>query len=58
MSSSGCLRKGSEHLVALERDLMPLIAVKKPFHRISYDEAVEKLQGRRFADRMGHGPGW
>ncbi|MCX6831271.1 MAG: asparagine--tRNA ligase [candidate division Zixibacteria bacterium] len=39
------LDKASEHLVALERDLMPLLSVKKPFHRISYDEAVPKLQG-------------
>ena len=38
------LEKASDHLVALERDVMKLIAVKKPFFRISYDEAVERLQ--------------
>ncbi|MGB5106134.1 MAG: asparagine--tRNA ligase [Candidatus Zixiibacteriota bacterium] len=38
------LEKASDHLVALERDVMKLIAVKKPFYRISYDEAVERLQ--------------
>ncbi len=38
------LDKCSDHLVELQRDLMPLISVKKPFYRVSYDEAVQKLQ--------------
>ncbi len=38
------LEKAGDHLMALDRDIMKLIAVKKPFYRISYDEAVERLQ--------------
>lgn len=38
------LERASDHLVALERDVMKLISVKKPFYRISYDEAIERLQ--------------
>lgn len=33
-------------LKALERDISPLQQVKKPFPRISYDEAVKKLNSR------------
>lgn len=38
------LEKCSDHLMELGRDLMSLIAIKKPFYRLSYDEAVEKLR--------------
>jgi asparaginyl-tRNA synthetase len=38
------MEKASDHLVELERDVMQLMAIKKPFYRISYDEAVMKLQ--------------
>lgn len=38
------LEKASDHLQELERDLDQLKAIKKPFYRISYDEAVEKLR--------------
>ncbi len=37
------LDKASDHLVELERDVMQLMAIKKPFYRLSYDEAIEKL---------------
>jgi asparaginyl-tRNA synthetase len=38
------LEKCQEELKELERDISPLEKVKKPFYRISYDEAVEKLK--------------
>src|ERR1700731_897123 len=34
-----------EDLKALERDVSKLEAVRAPFHRMSYDDAVKKLQG-------------
>jgi len=38
------LEKCSEELKKLERDTKPLESIKRPFYRISYDEAVRKLQ--------------
>ena len=37
------LREGREHLEALDRDISKLENVKKPFPRISYNEACEQL---------------
>jgi asparaginyl-tRNA synthetase len=37
------LQHGREHLLTLERDLSKLENVQKPFVRMSYDEACEKL---------------
>ncbi len=44
------LDKAFPHLETLERDISKLAAVKKPFPRISYDEAVEKLQASGESD--------
>jgi asparaginyl-tRNA synthetase len=41
-----CLARREAELVELERDLAKLASVKAPFHRISYTEAVNILQGR------------
>jgi len=38
------LRKSRRDLESLERDISKLEMVKKPFPRVSYDEAVKKLQ--------------
>ena len=38
------VEKHREDLKLLERDVAPLELVQKPFHRISYTEAVEKLR--------------
>jgi len=40
-----CLERRRAELTELERDLAPLEAVRPPFPRISYTEAVEKLKG-------------
>jgi asparaginyl-tRNA synthetase len=40
------LEKRGEELKALERDVSRLEAVKAPFHRMTYDEAVVKLQSK------------
>src|SRR5437762_4405433 len=40
------LEKRGEDLKALERDVSKLEAVKAPFHRMTYDEAVVKLQSK------------
>src|SRR5258708_36113905 len=40
------LENRKEELKVLERDTSKLEAVKAPFHRMSYDEAVVKLQGK------------
>jgi asparaginyl-tRNA synthetase len=40
------LEKRKPELAALERDTSKLEAVKTPFHRISYHEAVELLRGK------------
>jgi asparaginyl-tRNA synthetase len=39
-----CLVRRREELDVLERDVGPLEQVKRPFHRISYTDAVEKLR--------------
>lgn len=38
------LANRQEELKALERDITKLVAIKAPFHRMSYDDAVKKLQ--------------
>jgi asparaginyl-tRNA synthetase len=40
------LENRGEELKALERDVSKLEAVKAPFHRMTYDEAVAKLQSK------------
>jgi asparaginyl-tRNA synthetase len=40
------LETRQEELKALERDTSKLEAIKAPFHRMSYDDAVKKLQAR------------
>ncbi|MBX9601593.1 MAG: asparagine--tRNA ligase [Bryobacteraceae bacterium] len=40
------LENRREELKALERDVAKLEAVKAPFHRMSYDDAVKLLQGK------------
>ena len=40
-------------LVELDRDTKPLESVQAPFHRISYTDAVTKLQGKGSAIRWG-----
>ncbi len=40
------LENRREELKTLERDVTKLEAIKTPFHRMSYDEAVVKLQGK------------
>jgi asparaginyl-tRNA synthetase len=40
-----CLDRRSEDLAELERDTAPLERVAPPFHRISYSDAIGKLQG-------------
>ena len=39
-----CLERRKPELLELERDLAPLEAVRPPFPRVSYTEAVEKLK--------------
>jgi asparaginyl-tRNA synthetase len=39
-----CLERRKPELLELERDLAPLEAVRAPFPRVSYTEAVEKLK--------------
>ena len=50
---SRVLDKRARELKALERDTSKLESVKRPFPRITYDEAVDKLQRGRPAVRMG-----
>ncbi|MEX0690312.1 MAG: asparagine--tRNA ligase [Gemmatimonadales bacterium] len=40
-----CLERRAEELKELERDTAPLERVQAPFHRITYTDAVAKLQG-------------
>ena len=42
-----------EELKVLERDVSKLEAIQAPFHRMSYDEAVKKLQVQGQRDSMG-----
>lgn len=39
-----CLKTNMKELLLLERDITKLEKIRRPFHRISYDEAVEWLQ--------------
>lgn len=54
---SWVLEKSKADLEVLERDLAPLMTVKPPFPRLSYDEAVEKLKTLgsdiKFGDDLG-----
>ena len=47
------LKNKAEELKVLERDTSKLANVRKPFPRISYDEAVEILQEKGQRDRVG-----
>jgi asparaginyl-tRNA synthetase len=47
------LENRGEELKALERDVSKLEAVKAPFHRMTYDEAVVKLQSKGSEIRWG-----
>jgi len=47
------LDRRRRELIVLERDLGKLEAVKKPFPRISYDEAVRALQGKGLPIQWG-----
>ena len=44
--SAACWRSGETELKVLERDTSKLEAVKAPFPRMSYDDAVKKLQAK------------
>ncbi|MBC7545173.1 MAG: asparagine--tRNA ligase [Candidatus Sericytochromatia bacterium] len=46
------LKNRMADLKTLERDIAPLLNVKAPFPRVSYDEAIEKLQS------LGHDIAW
>ena len=46
------LERRSEELKVLERDIAPLEAVKRPFIRMSYDQALDKLR------ELGASPVW
>jgi len=47
------VEKCPEELASLGRDISPLLKVKPPFPRISYDQAVEILQSKGFAIQWG-----
>src|SRR5439155_20092356 len=47
------LEKRRRELIVLERNLTKLESVQAPFPRISYDEAVERLQAQGFAIAWG-----
>ena len=47
------LKNRPEELAALKRDTEPLTRVKPPFHRISYDEAVDRLNMEGSTIRWG-----
>ncbi len=47
------LENCGEELKKLERDIKPLENIKRPFYRISYDEAVSKLQAAGSAITWG-----
>jgi asparaginyl-tRNA synthetase len=44
------IEKSSEELAILERDVEKLKTVAKPFPRVSYDDAIEILKGRKDVD--------
>ncbi|MEO0130139.1 MAG: asparagine--tRNA ligase [candidate division WOR-3 bacterium] len=47
------LEKRKRELEILERDINSLLNIKKPFPRITYDEAIKKLQGKGFKINWG-----
>ena len=47
------LERRQRELKALERDISKLESVKAPFPRITYDEAVQRLQAQGLRHRMG-----
>lgn len=47
------LEKRKKELEILERDINPLLNIKKPFPRITYEEAVKKLQEKGFKINWG-----
>lgn len=47
------LENRARELEALERDVSPLVKVKPPFGRITYDEAIEWLRARDFDVEWG-----
>lgn len=47
------LEKKRKELEILERDINPLLNVKKPFPRITYDEAIKRLQEKGFKISWG-----
>ncbi len=47
------LEKRRKELEILERDINPLLNIKKPFPRITYDEAIKKLQEKGFKIKWG-----
>ena len=49
-----CLERRKEELKELERDTAPLERVGPPFHRISYTDALKKLQGLGAHVEWGH----
>ncbi|MGH9142218.1 MAG: amino acid--tRNA ligase-related protein, partial [Vicinamibacterales bacterium] len=50
---SRVLEKRRRELTVIERDVSKLEAVQKPFPRISYDDAVKRLQARGLAIQWG-----
>jgi asparaginyl-tRNA synthetase len=48
-----CLERRRAELIELERNLAPLEAIRPPFPRISYTDAVEKLKGLGSAMEWG-----
>src|SRR5262249_4088857 len=49
----GVLERRGRELKVMERDVSKLEAVQKPFPRISYDEAVKRLQARGLPIQWG-----
>ena len=53
-----CLERCSEELVILERDIEPLKKIKAPFTRLTYTEAIDKLNGLgsdiKFGEDLGN----
>lgn len=47
------LSKSAEDLKVLERDTAPLKAIKAPFKRMSYDEAIDFLKSKKFDVKWG-----
>ena len=51
------VRNRRRELETLKRDISKLEAVKPPFPRITYDEAIEILQAARQSREVGRRPG-